>query len=188
MLPIHTLFSLLAGSAVAAVLPGGLKDGVYRTYLDSQGNEVHEKLSDPINQSPEPVVSINFTPASPLLSKRDPVIYCGCGYGMDHSYCDAAVADLKTQVGSGVHIAPATSYYSIRGSVVAFACEYTGVGTMFISGSDITYMAADITSACGLYIAGSYKYGGTNAAFGYMRYTSGLNFCANALSSSAHSC
>ncbi|KAH8686632.1 hypothetical protein GQ44DRAFT_833252 [Phaeosphaeriaceae sp. PMI808] len=50
-----------------------------------------------------------------------------CGFDLSPSNTDAAVADLKVQLGDNGHwIDPGLLYYSIRGGVVAFVCNEDG--------------------------------------------------------------
>lgn len=62
-----------------------------------------------------------------------------------------------------------------------------------VSANDIGLFAADITAECGRYIAGTaaavYRTGdllGFNV--GYMRYSTGLNFCKNSMTSGQNCC
>lgn len=75
---------------------------------------------------------------------------------MNHGDCDAAVNDLKSQTYANPAIEGPWSYYSIRGSVIAFICwDYTGV-TNFRA--DAVGLAASIaTDTCGWYVPGTVK-------------------------------
>jgi len=161
----------------------GARDGVYRVCLDGRGNEVHESLQ--ARAAPE-----SAPEAAPDMKKRVELgeIFCGCGFNLVPSDCDAAVADLENQLGNGVTI-DFDSYYSIRGAVVAFVCSRSS--DFPISGSDYSQYVSDVTSECGRYIAGTYFAvgdGADQADIGYMQYYSGLDFCAHAEGSSSHSC
>lgn len=192
-------------SLVAAFkVPEGQADGVYRAYYDAEGKEVHELLTPEmlISSPPEGAASVlqpsppaavaPVTPRyagekNPLLSKRRDNIYCGCGFTLDPGDCDAVVADLKAQFGSGyTFIQPRMSYYSIMGrSVVAFVCNYSGSAYLGVTAQSYGEWLVVITAECGRYIAGSEGTPGSSSQ-GYMR--SGSDFCANALTSPAHHC
>jgi hypothetical protein len=94
---------------------------------------------------------------------------------MNPGNTDAAVADLKNQLGGGKTSTGATSsrhftnhacsllgaqvparqsYYSIRGDVVAFACNRRD-GPTTLSGRTYAVSLESITRSCGLYIAGA---------------------------------
>jgi hypothetical protein len=121
------------------------------------------------------------------LSKRDDRVFCGCGFNMNKGDCDAAVANLKDQFGSGNTVPADLSWYAISGSVVAFMCNYGGEGPQWMSSAGFAGALEFITQECGEYIAGSIGDTGIYSN-GYMRYSDGLNFCANALASPASSC
>jgi len=209
------LSSALAVLTTAATLAPDLPDGVYHTYTDERGLEFHTQLSQAIKDDNIPLRSWTHEPHSPnstaispafnpMLSKRDKsdcgdtgvgFTWCGCSFPVNHNDCDQAVADLKNQVGpAGIVPAVGHAYYSIRGSVVAFECASTKteVGkSLTIQG--ITNAAGWITNKCGWYIAGTfYPYSGgltvEGYGVGYMQYTSGLDFCANAIASSQWCC
>jgi len=106
---------------------------------------------------------------------------CNCAYELDHPSCDAAVADLKNQVGNGVLIKQGQAYYSIRGISIAYACSYNQYGAprSLVTAIQIATGLAHITNRCGLYITGTYaaKYDSVSAGFdvGYMRNYAGLS-------------
>lgn len=127
---------------------------------------------------------------------------CGCGFYMDHGDCDAAVNDLKAQsdrAGGGT-ISIGNAWYSIRGSVVAFACatwpeDFTKTGEPFeFDSSSLTVSYAAITRLCGSYVAGTLSYldwGVHDWNFpdiGYMRYSPGDDFCSHADDSKLDHC
>ncbi|GAQ09263.1 hypothetical protein ALT_6584 [Aspergillus lentulus] len=118
----------LAASAKLATsfkIPEGMMDGVYKVYLNENGVEVHEPLL------PEDIIQVTDPESeqheAALFERADPsfaVTYCGCGLTMNHGDCDRAVQNLKNQFGAGtVRIGPNLAWYSISGSVVAFACN-----------------------------------------------------------------
>jgi hypothetical protein len=186
-------FPLLFVSASAFSFTSKPADGVYAVSVDAEGNEVHQPLTEDmiLRIAPEGANIINAT-ASSGVSKRADNTWCGCGYGMDHGSCDAAVDDLKRQLGTGAYItAPYQSFYSVRGSVVAFVCNFHYDTTFFYANADyFGQSAARITDSCGWYIAGSEGYQARTdiATLGYMNFATGTDFCGNALSSPAHSC
>jgi hypothetical protein len=161
--------------------------GVYRAYYDKEGREVHELVAplEPKDINARDLSDILPVSTNPL-SKRGQRIYCGCGFNMNENDCNIAVNNLENQFGGNGIVGPYLSWYAIAGSVVAFFCNYSG-DYYEISSSVYADILAAITDACGQYIAGSYGSPSTDGV-GYMRYYDGLNFCANALTSSSSSC
>ncbi|GME37248.1 uncharacterized protein LTHEOB_4493 [Neofusicoccum parvum] len=190
------IFPLLISAAAAFVLPEGLSDGYYRASIDERGYEIHELLSAPGVEHMDPTIVAQMAPTtenetyeiSAKLHKRADNVWCGCGFGLNNADCDAAVADMKNQVSGGVHIQAHLSYYSIRGSVVFFACN-GGDGQLFMDSPTVAYIATQITNSCGWYTAGTFaRLGYLSESSGYMRYSAGLDFCGAAKTSPAHSC
>ncbi|KAH8884741.1 hypothetical protein GQ53DRAFT_751671 [Thozetella sp. PMI_491] len=182
---------ILASAVSGFTLPAVKRDGVFRAYYDENGVEVHEELTPDMLVTEIPA-NVTFLASSkvPSLDKRatsgTDQVYCGCGFDMNHQNCDDAVQNMKDQTGGGVAIPPRQSYYAIRGAVVDFACNYQSDYSLWVWADQIGDIAARITNSCGWYIAGSV--GEAAYGVGYMRYSTGLDFCGNALSSSAHSC
>jgi hypothetical protein len=177
----------LLSAVTAFTFPNNQADGVYHASIDARGNEIH-RLVAPVTERGDTLVS-ELNMRDDHLSKRSVGdTWCGCGFGVDHQNTDDAVADLKNQLGDdGQYLLGAQAYYSVRGSVVAFACNLDADATLLVWTDIITQSAGQITSACGLYVAGTagglYSY-----AFGYMQYSNGLDFCTNALGSPANHC
>ena len=164
---------------MAYTLPPNLENGIYSVHLDSRGREIHKRVA--VGDA-----AVNAT-GSLLLPRVLPAeVFCGCQYNLNPSDCDAAVSALKNQVPNPTTIT--SSYYSISGSVVVFACNITP--QYVLDGPEITRALQGVTDICGLYIAGTYRLpvGQNSADIGYMIYTSGLDFCAHAEASAAHSC
>ncbi|KAF2129192.1 hypothetical protein P153DRAFT_404235 [Dothidotthia symphoricarpi CBS 119687] len=180
-----TLLLLLPATLAASyVIPNDTKDGVYATYTDDSGNEVHELIGKGVEvQSAESTIEAR--------DNRTWQTWCGCGIGLDHGNTDAAVQDLKNQIGPNQINQNNVNYYSIRGNVVAFSC----IQEAWFTTSEASYLTnafAEITSRCGWYIAGTAQLSPDGAAdpsvVGYMQYSNGLNFCGNAASSNRASC
>lgn len=167
----------------------GMTDGVYRAYVDERGNEVHESVNRAFpDATPAAPISVVQRDEDSLAARDFGQIYCGCGFDLVPGDCDAAVADIKNQLGGGATFSY-RAYYSIRGAVVAFACARTYDYT--ITGDNYASFVSDVTSVCGRYVAGTfadYGQGYLGADVGYMQYYSGLDFCAHAEGSSEHSC
>jgi hypothetical protein len=193
---------LLVSAAAAFVLPAGISDGFYMAHINEDGLEVHTRLpSSPSSadvaagsnavvsaRDPSALASQVDTSPNPKLSKRISSIWCGCGVTLDRGNCDAAVAGFKSQVAGGRGIPPYTAWYEARGNVIFFSCN-AGDAVLYHDVNIISNIAAEITRACGLYIAGTFQreeYSGE--ASGYMRNFAGLNFCADAKSSPLHRC
>jgi hypothetical protein len=157
-----------------------MTDGVYRAYVDERGNEVHESVKRAFTDA---------TPTAPIRRQSETgTTRCGCGFNLVPGDCDAAVADMENQLGGGVTFSD-SAYYSIRGAVVAFACAKNGRFT--INSSQFSDFVSDVTSACGRYVAGTWidlTGGGDTGDVGYMQYSAGLDFCANAEGSNEPNC
>ena len=197
---------MLATSAAAFTLPANIQNGVYRTYYDKDGQEVHELL-----QAHEPNnITVRRDLEEPSLAKRIPnpntAYSCGCGYTLNHENCDNAVNGLKNYVNqhpdptfsSGCYdLALYTTTWTYVNDVVAFLCnpgtptagdDVTDYG---VCSNDITNSLAAVTNHCGWYIAGTEAAaawvpsvdGSINILnyyyTGYMRYSPGLNFCGH---------
>lgn len=156
-------------------------------HIDSRNTEIHTLLSThaPLPSPPaSPLPSPSLTPRYVWPGE----IFCGCGYNLDPPSCDAAVADLRSQLGSYSTIYQA--YYSIRGPVVAFVCNLNP-GFFVTDSDDYGGYIAVVTQQCGRYVAGTYfafDEGEYGADVGYMQYFAGLDFCGAAEGSSQNSC
>lgn len=214
------LSSLTVLLASASTLAPDLPDGVYQSYTDDNGLEVHMQHSySNEHERHLPLLSWTHDPNTPSLNsssqpaehsshlnddleKRNDCsplninwkVFCGCSFPVDHANCDSAVADLKNQVGPDGHtFTNYMNYYSKRTNVVAFICSFDPRG-LNVGPSLITIAAEQITDRCGWYIAGTYMptYNGAlnvpGLDIGYMQYTSGLDFCANARNSGQNCC
>ncbi|KAK9357576.1 hypothetical protein V1504DRAFT_464073 [Lipomyces starkeyi] len=183
---------LLTSLAQAFVIPLGTGEGLYRAYVNERGDEIHERISSVPNlkHSAAPAPTTSNIPATLQARQQSATMFCGCGFTLTPSNCDAAVSNIEAQLSQANGIIPADStFYYIFGDVVAFACN-RGV-TIGIADGTYADMLVQITNACGWYMAGTYQtidgYG-MDILYGYMRYWDGLDFCANADSSPAHSC
>jgi len=194
------LLALAAGATIAPNLP----DGFYHAYTDEHGVETHIQIANTANYN-VPLLSWRHDPSNttiPVLAhpshqpqdleKRcspaplsQGLVWCGCTHGLVPSDCDAAVQDLKNQVNSqpygGIYPKVGNSWYSIRGSVVAFQCPLRD-GSTWLQASLISSQLAIITATCGRYIAGSIigidLFGNFNDyGLGYMQAYPGLQFC-----------
>lgn len=178
--------ALLSGTS-AFVLPDNPIDGIYQVRRSASGAEVHSSLGlAPMQPSTSPSISSGHQ-----LAKRDDPwgsTWCGCGFGLDHDDTDAAVADLKSQLTKdGKYIEPGLAYYSVRGGVVAYACNLDSNAYLHVWEDIVTQAAGQITGACGEYVAGS-QGGRFDFAIGYMRSGPDVDFCGGALTSPANSC
>ncbi|KAK3382650.1 hypothetical protein B0T24DRAFT_672620 [Lasiosphaeria ovina] len=98
------------------------------------------------------------------------VTSCGCGYTLDHDNADRAMVGISEQCGD----------------VVAFICFGGPTGRSHISSA-----AQQITTVCGLGIAGSAALGQGlfyEPTIGYMCYEPCLDFCVNSKVSFASHC
>lgn len=210
---IFCAIAAFSASAAALTLPDSLRDGVYKASTDADGNEVHEFVSGPWPLDDDLNKTISVREEDLKHEKRwyESQDYgfgvgilnawCGCGLAMNHGDCDAAVDDLKRQFGNSGWVPRNLAWYSIRGGVVAFACN-TNWPTMQVPAPpsvelDAEYLTlsfAAITRICGWYVPGTCTYTdwGTvtfvPAYVGYMNYRPGLDFCSDAPSSRVDHC
>ena len=91
-----------AASVSAWKIPRDATDGVYRLDTLADGSTVHTKViaAADIDHSQPEVKGVSAAPeADESLEKRFAgQIWCGCGFTLVPGDCDAAVADLKTQL------------------------------------------------------------------------------------------
>ncbi|KAF4217646.1 hypothetical protein CNMCM8980_005733 [Aspergillus fumigatiaffinis] len=74
------------------------------------------------------------------------------GFTRNHGDCDRAVQNLKNQFGGGtVRIGPNLAWYSISGSVVAFACNKVAAQAE-ASADRLTRALQGITERCGCFV------------------------------------
>ncbi|CAI0648690.1 unnamed protein product [Colletotrichum noveboracense] len=102
---------------------------------------------------------------------------------MNPGNCDSAVAGLKSLIDSQ----DGRSLYVIKGDVVAFICNRSRDADTWINANDYGQGLAQITSACGLYSAGTLQHI-ADIDVGYMIYGPGVEFCQAARTSPASSC
>ncbi|KAK3082330.1 hypothetical protein LTS18_004242 [Coniosporium uncinatum] len=181
-------FSLALLSTVSAfVLPANQADGFYQVRRSASGSEIHESVKTAPSDRRTTTSSSSSAETHQLAKRGWGHTYCGCGIELSHDDTDAAVADLKAQLGDRSYINPGEAYYSVRGGVVAFVCNDDGNAPLKAWTDVVTQAAQQVTDSCGLYIAGST---GANFEFsiGYMQNSDGLDFCGSALSSGAGSC
>ncbi|KAF4453291.1 hypothetical protein F53441_4021 [Fusarium austroafricanum] len=160
---------LVLQSAVACAgftLPENLPNGVYRAQVNAQGLEVHDGLTVDHSTTVTPRVPTRQLKARQWKEeggwdRSDPEMFCGCG-------SDGGVGEV-TQ-----------AWYSIWGDVVAFCCT----DTVFpMTSSKYAGLLERITDRCGWYVPGTLvpsSIGFDTIGCGYMNYSPGLDFCANA--------
>jgi hypothetical protein len=180
-----TIFQILAAAALsqALIIPKDITaDGVYQVTTKVDGTEVHTKIAN--------TTSLDAVTVSALERRGNGQTWCGCGIQMDQGSCDAAVADIENQFGNGNNVNSGQSFYSIRGSVVAFVCNRSSA-TYNSDGSFFALVASDITNTCGRYVPGSRDEGSNQfgqVIYGYMNYQNGLDFCHDSTNSGQSSC
>ncbi|UNI15411.1 hypothetical protein JDV02_001946 [Purpureocillium takamizusanense] len=193
------LLTLVTG-AIAAVIPTNTTDGVYVVTEDEFGNEIHKRISNPIHSVSE-ARSLLAESEKQLYGRDDWLAnentpeyskYCGCGFTLPTGDTDAAVADIKIQMGSGKWFKN-KAVYAIRGITVAFVCNRSDDRQAWASSGHITKLLARVSKACGSYVPGTCHQnqgndGTTTANIGYMRWYSGLDFCDKAQGSDQHGC
>lgn len=190
------VLSLALPCSEAFRVPEHIKEGVFKVEQLPDGTEKHTMLSDPIVQqgnAPSLIEQLSSSHVSRQVRPRWTYeTWCGCGIDLNHGDCDAAVADLKHQLGSGKQWwGPTFAYYSIRGGVIAFACP-TGWSTR--AGENLIRDTLEaVTKKCGWYIAGTGKeyisnYDETQAYIGYMNTHPNQDFCKDAFASNVGYC
>lgn len=204
-----SIFLSLIAIASAFKIPEGQPGGTYVAFYDGQGVETHMpvdewKRSEHYKNTTSLEVRTESSSAAaiakPKVHPRQTCntcrynVWCGCGFEVDHSTNDQAVADLKAQLGSGHDVPGGTAFYSYRdpdpnkAKTVAFACG-GGKGAR-VTANDVSSAAYAITQSCGWYIAGTmagaYSDFG-NVYIGYMRYTHN-DFCKDSTSAGTRWC
>jgi hypothetical protein len=91
----------LAASAQALIIPVGTTDGTYTVTVDAAGVETHTKIAEAGAES-DVLDAGDFinTSSNAIRRRNNGQIWCGCGFNMNPGNCDAAVADLKNQLGA----------------------------------------------------------------------------------------
>lgn len=98
----------LAASIQAWVIPAGSTDGFYSVSIDDEGVETHTKIA---GRDAEMSYLDERDISSDTLERRGrDQIWCGCGFNMNPGNCDAAVEDMKNQLGE--YCAASYSFYS----------------------------------------------------------------------------
>jgi len=204
----QTIFvALLTSNAAAFKLPVNTTDGSYVAYFTAEGVEVHQPLSEYVPSGATDFVTIGKNTLSGMKIKRQFVEiarhHCGCGFNLNHGDCDGAVNALKSQFnaqpGRYGQIDPGMAWYSIRGSVVAFACNEENSNVPFrFDDPNFTDSLRGITNSCGWYVAGTRRYVGLSGFpepfpsawlnTGYMIYYPGHDFCGASTISPADHC
>ena len=182
------LVSIVVGIATLAgaiTLPRDYVEGTYMVTHDDAGNDVHTRVGGPIAPREQDGAAVEASPQDMAKQGNDGYYaFCFCSHKLNTGDADAAVADLKSQFPQDKHYDGAPNYYSIRGSVVAYACNVKG--KIFVKNATpllITQMLEKVSNQCGRYVGGWGMF--TEEAledpwpahFGYMNYKPGLNFC-----------
>ena len=84
--------------AQAFTIPSGTEDGVYAVLTRDDGTDVHTKISDVPEAKRNPTGVTPYNEVTNLEKRQNDRIWCGCGFNMNSGNCDAAVADLKSQM------------------------------------------------------------------------------------------
>ncbi|KAF4829562.1 hypothetical protein CGCTS75_v006423 [Colletotrichum tropicale] len=193
---IVSLLVTFAAFSAAFNLPEAASDDVYMAYYNDTGHEVHVKSPDMsllkrlAHSDDESTKSAIPRFRASRLQRRG-TTWCGCTQKMNPGNCDSAVAGLKSlidsQDGRYAHITHGRSLYVIKGDVVAFICNRSRDADTWINANDYGQGLAQITSACGLYSAGTLQHI-ADIDVGYMIYGPGVEFCQAARTSPASSC
>jgi len=170
-------------SSTAITLP---TNGVYHSQLNADGTRNTTKLA-----STPALISRN--PASALQIRADSFIkqtYCGCGFNVNPTNTDAALAMLHDVLITDPVITGGGAYLALYGDVVAFICNYNAYDLKNLWFGDNIYNAVSyVTIACGKYVAGTVDPGQWRLATGYMRSDDGWpGACEHAITSPVHRC
>lgn len=84
--------------ATAFVIPSDSQEGVYAVLTRDDGTEVHTKIAEAAEEKRDPTGITPYNQVRGLEKRQNDRIWCGCGFGMNSGNCDAAVADLKSQM------------------------------------------------------------------------------------------
>lgn len=86
-------------------------------------------------------------------------------------------------------ITPGMSWYTIRGSVVAFSCNWYWAYQPVLYRREYTNVFGYITRECGWCVPGTWVNDDSGSAHvGCMNYQAGLDFCTEATRSNGESC
>ncbi|KAF1842809.1 uncharacterized protein K460DRAFT_287342 [Cucurbitaria berberidis CBS 394.84] len=141
-------------TASGFVIPEGQEEGTYAVeFVD--GVEVHTKLANATVYAPLPKPYAS-EPQPNRLIRRD--YSCGGARDLHHGNTDAANADLDRQCGGGVNVNPGMNYYSIRGDIVAFFCNFSDREAKYCSAGGRQDYSREITKACGWYNSGWFTF------------------------------
>ncbi|KAF4895397.1 hypothetical protein CGCF415_v011905 [Colletotrichum fructicola] len=182
---IISLLVTCAAFSAAFTLPEAASDGFYMAYYNDTGHEVHVKSPDTsilksMAHSDDESTKSAIPPSRIARIQRRRNTWCGCTQKMNPANCDSAVAGLKSLMdaksGGYARITHGRSLYVFKGDVVAFVCNYSQDTDAVISANDYGQGLGQITSACGLYSAGTLQHM-PHVYVGYMIYGPGVEFC-----------
>ncbi|KAK3693333.1 hypothetical protein B0T22DRAFT_525730 [Podospora appendiculata] len=192
------LAAFASTAALAFVVPKGLPDG---SKLAARLSALSASTPAPAPAPARPAAidsrsRVPGTSANPH-GRRDGSFWelrCGCSWNIDHGNADRAVQGITDQCAAYAHannsggcvMASDNAWYTISDNVVAFLC-YGGSTSV----SRINNAFSKINEKCGLYIAGSVMWEEglfREIVHGYMRYSSGLDFCRNSITSGSSHC
>ena len=175
---------LFAVGVVSFTVPKGQPDGVYTVFTNDRGEEVHIRL-EPTKALPEEPPASNLTDSAKFLAKRGDDIsggsntnYCG-NYGLNRQDTDYAVGQLRNQCRGGGNVGKGKDFYSIRGCVVSYFCNFAGHADLCWE-SEVSNTARKISRVCGNYKAGwhVFKSNARYLQYGYENVCGqGGNFC-----------
>ncbi|KAL3955764.1 hypothetical protein ACCO45_011327 [Purpureocillium lilacinum] len=134
--------------------PRDYVEGTYMVTHDDAGNEVHTRVGGPIAPREQDGAAVEASPQDMAKQGNDGYYaFCFCSHKLNTGDADAAVADLKSQFPQDKHYDGAPNYYSIRGSVVAYACNVKG--KIFVKNATpllIAQMLEKVSNQCGRYV------------------------------------
>ncbi|PVH71949.1 hypothetical protein DL98DRAFT_596492 [Cadophora sp. DSE1049] len=184
----------LAVVTTAFLVPVGQPDGLYEFFVDAAGREIHRRMNVTVTKERnvpdfEALEKQSKWPNTDLVPMPRPKRRCGCGhvFNMNHAGCDAAVADLRSQI-------ERTSVYASQENPlamqVAFLCN--GASEPWpITADNFDHFRISlvwISRDCGTYVAGTVEEEEGGPRYGYMIHWPELDFCGKAMLSKKTSC
>ncbi|KAJ6438125.1 hypothetical protein O9K51_08714 [Purpureocillium lavendulum] len=115
--------------------------------------------------------------------------WCGCNIRIDGGDARAAINDIKKQFGKG-RLWSSKSIYSIKGSVVAFACKFASADQIWTDDWTFEIAVNFIGGECGDNTPGTFWDPATRekVLYGIMRYEDGIDFCYKSVQSTWAQC
>ncbi|OBT94078.1 hypothetical protein VE01_07083 [Pseudogymnoascus verrucosus] len=178
------VLSGLAALGSAFTLPGDLANGLYEVSYNEVGEEVHRLVKTDFEST---YVTLDHTKRGAVGNSRQ--TWCGCAFPMNAGDTNIANQRIADYASSSPQLGAGAARYAIQNSAVSFICNFSAVSSITVPSNLVSNNAVDISYNCGNFIAGTSRmrpYEHTD--YGYMNYSSGLNFCGAAEFSKQGTC